>query len=104
MRMQLPDRLRLPFSFNPVRLARDLEGLCSAAWIAHFVPQNYEGDWSVIPLRGRAGARHPIMMISSDPSCRDFEDAPMLAACSYFREVLDRFEAPLQSVRLMRLT
>ena len=102
--MRLPDRLRLPLSFDPDRLARDMRAVESSGWIAHFVPQNYEGDWSVIPLRGRAGATHPIMMISADPSCQDFEDAPMLAACRYFREVFDTFEAPLRSVRLMRLT
>jgi len=102
--MQLPDRLRLPLSFDPERLAHDMRTVESSGWIAHFVPQNYEGDWSVIPLRGRAGAKHPIMMISADPSCRDFEDTPLLAACPYFREVLAAFAAPLRSVRLMRLT
>jgi hypothetical protein len=102
--MRLPDRLRLPLSFDPAQLAHDMRTVESCGWIAHFVPQNYEGDWSVIPLRGRAGATHPIMMISSDPSCKEFEDAPMLASCPYFREVLDTFEAPLGSVRLMRLT
>jgi quercetin dioxygenase-like cupin family protein len=102
--MQLPDRLRLPFSFDPERLAGDLRGLDSVGWISHFVRQNYEGDWSVIPLRGKAGAKHPVMMIYSDPTCEDFEDTPMLAACPYFREVLDTFEAPLCAVRLMRLT
>ena len=102
--MRLPDRLRLPFAFDPDRLERDLRSLASVDWIAHFVPQNYEGDWSVIPLRGKAGAKHPIMMISSDPTWQDYEDTPMLAACPYFREVLDAFEAPLRAVRLMRLT
>jgi Aspartyl/Asparaginyl beta-hydroxylase len=104
MRMRLPDRLRLPFTFDPERLARDLRGFSSDGWIKHFVPQNYEGDWSVIPLRGKAGARHPVMMIYSDPTCREFEETPMLAACPYFREVLDTFAAPLRAVRLMRLT
>lgn len=102
--MQLPDRLRLPFDFDPDFLARDLRGLSEVAWIEHFVPQNYEGDWSVIPLRARTGAKHPIMMISADPTCREFEDTPMLAACPYFRQVLAAFEAPLRTVRLMRLT
>src|SRR5260370_6830132 len=102
--MRLPDRLRLPFTFDPQRLAADLHGLSSVDWIAHFVRQNYEGDWSVIPLRGKAGARHPVMMIYSDPACEDFADTPMLAACRYFREVLATFEAPLRAVRLMRLT
>ncbi len=102
--MALPDRLRLPFSFDPNRLANDLQGLSAVAWIEHFVRQNYEGDWSVIPLRGKAGATHPVMMIYSDPACREFADTPMLAACPYYREVLAAFKAPLQAVRLMRLT
>jgi hypothetical protein len=104
MRMRLPDRLRLPFSFDPGLLARDLRSLSADGWIRHFVRQNYEGDWSVIPLRGAAGAKHPVMMIYSDPTCRAFEDTPMLAACPYFREVLGTFAAPLRAVRLMRLT
>jgi hypothetical protein len=102
--MQLPDRLRLPFTFDADLLARDLDGLSAVGWIRHFVPQNYDGDWSVIPLRGKAGAKHPVAMIYSDPTCTDFADTPMLAACPYFRQVLDTFQAPLRAVRLMRLT
>ena len=100
----LPDRLRLPFTFDPGLLARDLQGLASVGWIAHFVQQNYDGDWSVIPLRGKAGATHPVMMIYSDPTATEFEDTPMLRDCHYFREVLAAFECPLRAVRLMRLT
>jgi hypothetical protein len=102
--MQLPDRLRLPFTFDPDLLARDLRGLSAVGWTEHFVRQNYDGDWSVIPLRGKAGATHPVMMIYSDPTCTDFADTPMLAACPYFRQVLDTFKTPLLAVRLMRLT
>src|ERR1700722_13729270 len=47
---------------------------------------------------------HPVTMIYSDPTCTDFEDTQMLAACPYFRQVLDTFQAPLGAVRLMRLT
>ena len=100
----LPDRIRLPFNFDPHLLARDLQGLAAFDWIKHFVRQNYEGDWSVIPLRGKAGATHPVMMIYSDPTATEFEDTPMLKACPYFRSVLDTFKSPLQAVRLMRLT
>lgn len=102
--MQWLDRLRLPFEFDGELLARDLGGLSGTDWIGHYVPQHYEGDWSAIPLRGKAGAKHPVMMIFSDPICREFADTPMLAACPYFREVLAKFQAPLQTVRLMRLT
>jgi hypothetical protein len=102
--MRLPDRLRLPFTFDADLLAGDLDRLSAVGWTQHFVPQNYDGDWSVIPLRGQAGATHPVMMIYSDPTCTDFADTPMLAACPYFRQVLDTFQAPLHAVRLMRLT
>jgi len=101
--MRFPDRLRLPLHFDGGRLAADLQRL-SSPWIDHFVRQNYEGNWSVIPLRAQAGARHPIKMIYSDPTATAFEDTPMLGECPYFRAVLATFECPLQAVRLMRLT
>jgi quercetin dioxygenase-like cupin family protein len=102
--MTYPDRLRLPIRFDPVQLRRDLEGLGASSWIAHFVKQNYEGDWDVLPLRGVAGARHPVKMIYSDPTATAFEDTPLLADCGYFREVLAAFACELQTARLMRLS
>ena len=103
MVQRLPDRVQLPFVFDPCLLVRDLQSLARFDWIRHFVPQNYEGEWSVIPLRGKAGARHPVAMIYSDPTATEFEDTPMLQGCPYFREVLEAFACPLRSVRLMRL-
>jgi hypothetical protein len=104
MHAQFPDRLQLPFACDPGRLVDDLQRLASVEWISHFVKQNYDGDWSVIPLRGKAGATHPVMQIYSDPTCQSFDDTPALDACPYYREVLDQFACPLRAVRLMRLT
>jgi quercetin dioxygenase-like cupin family protein len=101
--MEFPDRLRLPFSFDPALLARDLDGLSSVAWTEHFVKQNYEGDWSVIALRAPEGAKHPVAMIYSDPTAKAFVDTPMLATSPYFREVLRAFACEIRAVRLMRL-
>ncbi|MFA6265306.1 MAG: aspartyl/asparaginyl beta-hydroxylase domain-containing protein [Pseudolabrys sp.] len=99
-----PDRLRLPLDFDPASIAADVDAMSGSGWIAHFVKQNYEGDWSVIPLRGPAGARHPVQMIYSDPAATAFADTPMLAAAPYFRAALEAFACPLQAVRLMRLS
>jgi Aspartyl/Asparaginyl beta-hydroxylase len=104
MQTRLPDRLQLPFSFDPALLIYDLQSLASVDWINHFVKQNYDGDWSVIPLRAKSGACHPVMMIYSDPTATSFEDTPLLQGCPYFRKVLDAFQCPLRAVRLMRLT
>jgi hypothetical protein len=101
--MIYPDRVRLPFRFDPALLVRDLENLSTVEWTDHFVKDNYDGDWSAIPLRSVVGAIHPIMMIYSDPCATAFEDTPMLAASGYFRGVLDAFACEVRSVRLMRL-
>jgi len=102
--MTYPDRLQLPLNFDPVRLRRDLKILSATPWTTHFVRQNYEGDWSVIPLRCVAGETHPVRMIYSDPTATEFVDTAILEPCSYFREVIDAFACEVRSVRLMRLT
>ncbi|MDF7777034.1 aspartyl/asparaginyl beta-hydroxylase domain-containing protein [Sphingomonas sp. AOB5] len=101
---QFPDRVRLPLTFDPARLAADLAMFEGDDWIAHFVTQNYEGDWSALPLRAHAGATHPVMMIYSPPDATDFVDTPFLSRTPYFAEVLAAFRCPVTCVRLMRLT
>jgi len=101
---RFPDRLRMPLRFDPALLARDLATLSAAAWVRHYVSQNYDGDWSVIALRAPAGETHPIRMINADPAARHFVDTPLLDACPYFRSVTQAFQTELRNVRLMRLT
>lgn len=90
-------------AFDPIRLAADLARIEANAWIPHFVPQHYEGDWSVLPLRAPVGATHPILRIAPNPQCRDWEDTDLLGACPYIRQVLAAFACPLEAVRLMQL-
>jgi hypothetical protein len=98
------DRLRLEVRFDPEALARDLSLLEEPDWVEHFVRQNYEGTWRVLPLRAPANAIHPIKMIYSNPACDTFVDTPLLARCRYFQQVLAAFQCPLHAVRLMKLT
>jgi hypothetical protein len=102
MACSLPDRLKLAMAFDPDRLVADLAHI-DRDWIAHLVSQNYEGDWSVLPLRHKAGATHPVMMIYADPGTDDYVDGALLAETPYFRDVLATFRCPLTSARLMRL-
>jgi len=98
-----PDRVRLPLTVDAARLRADLAILEAEAWTPHFVPQNYRGDWGVLPLRAPVGAEHPILMIAAQPDARDFVDAPPLRRAPYLRAVLAKFDCVLRSVRLMRL-
>ena len=99
----LPDRMQLPLQFDVARMAAEVAAIPAQDWIPHFVRQNYEGGWSIIPLRCKAGATHPIMMAVSDPSATEFDETPWLARAPYLREVLGAFPCALHSVRLMRL-
>lgn len=101
---EFPDRILLPLRFDATRLREDLARLAKERWTAHFVKQNYAGDWSALPLRSKRGAKHPSAMIYADPVCEDFVDTPFLGACPYFQEVLHALQTPLRSARLMRLT
>jgi hypothetical protein len=98
-----PDRLKLPFEFSDEKLSDDLSVLNKIEWTEHFVRQNYEGDWSAIPLRSPAGETHPIRMIYSDPSAKEFVETEYLKQCPYFQEVLSHFKCDLGVVRLMKL-
>jgi hypothetical protein len=102
--MVLPDRIRLPLSFDPAGLERDLKALASESWIKHFVQQNYDGDWSVLPLRSAAGKSHPIMMIYPDPVATAFADTTAMALCPHIRAAVAAFASEVQYARLMRLT
>jgi hypothetical protein len=95
--------LKLSLRFDAAAMRRDLRNLGESDWIDHFVPQNYDGTWRVLPFRAPEGARHPIQTIYSDPACKSFVDTPLLGACPYFQQVLASFECPLLAVRLMSL-
>jgi len=96
--------LKLPLVFDVDLMQQDLKQLESELWIDHFVKQNYEGHWSVIPLRSSATAEHPVMMIYSDPTCTEYIDTPFLEKLSYFSKILKSFQCPLKAVRLMKLS
>lgn len=99
-----PDRLRMPLTFDPVQLAEDMQRLSATTWVRHVARQNYEGDWTVLPLRGPAGETHPLRMIAANPGCQDFEDTRFLDVCPYIRHIMSGFACPLRCVRLMRLS
>jgi len=93
--------MKLPFSFNAARLREDAERFDAAEWTPHFNIHNYEGEWSVIPLRAVKGARFEIY---PDPNAPDgYVETAQMSRCSYVPEVLKAFECELQTVRFLKL-
>ena len=54
---------RLPVTFDAQGMLADLGRVPDDPWIAHFVPDNYVGDWHGVALRGPAGATHPVHLV-----------------------------------------
>ncbi|MES2338938.1 MAG: aspartyl/asparaginyl beta-hydroxylase domain-containing protein [Pseudomonadota bacterium] len=99
----VPDRVRLPMTFDPAVLAADLDTLTHVDWTPHVVRQNFRGDWSVLPLRAPVGETHPIRMAVPTPA-EHWCDTALLDHAPACRAVLATLRCPLHSVRLMRLS
>jgi hypothetical protein len=100
----LPDRVRLALDFDPARLAEDLGRFDEGDWVRHVVRANYEGDWTILPLRSAAGETHPLRLVHADLGASRFEDTRLLDRAPYLREVLGCFHCPIKTARLMRLS
>jgi hypothetical protein len=94
----LPDRLRLPFSFDAVAIMAEAAAFPQSRWERHFNQQYYDGDWSGIALRSTGG---PIALYS-DPN-GTFSDTADFALCPAVRAALVARECDLCAVRFLRL-
>lgn len=94
---------RLPLVFDPARLRAELERFKQDRWTAHYVPSNYEGEWSAIALRSVTGqAEHAYADPIAPPET--YHDTPALGACPYLQDVLRAFRCPVASTRLLKLS
>ena len=91
---------RLPFSFDASRMTADVRAAEAAGWFPHFNTQYYEGEWSGIPLRSNSRTG-PLYFDPSRPN--ECVDLPALERAGYIREVVATFQAPLRSVRFLKL-
>lgn len=91
---------KLPFRFDPARLAGDLSLCVKAHWQQHFNQADYAGEWTSIALRSASGSETDIL---AHPGAQAFRDTPLLTSCAYFAEVLASFQCQLESVRLLSL-
>lgn len=92
---------RLPLNFDAHALQSDLAKLGAGEWVAHFNQQYFSGDWSGVALRASGDANTSIY---ADTTHGDFADTEVLRQCAHLRSVVESFQCPLRSVRLLRLT
>lgn len=88
------------FRFDEKLLRDDLERCQGLVWPTHFNTKDYTGQWSSLSLRSASGSETDIFSNANSA----YQDTPLLSRCGYFREVIDFFECPKQTVRLLSLS
>jgi hypothetical protein len=94
-------KMKLPLSFDAFRLREDAALFDDTEWTPHFNVHNYEGEWSVVPLRAVKGARFEIYPDPNAPA--GYVETAQMSRCVYVPEVLNSFQCKLQTVRFLKL-
>ena len=93
--------LKLPFTFDAERLKADAVQFAAHEWTPHFNIHNYEGEWSVVPLRAVKGA---VNAIYPDPNApQGYVETEQMSRCEYVPELLKAFDCELQTARFLKL-
>ncbi|HWF49168.1 MAG TPA: aspartyl/asparaginyl beta-hydroxylase domain-containing protein [Solirubrobacteraceae bacterium] len=99
--MIVPDRVRLPLSFDAAALASEALALGAEEWVPHFNQDIYEGEWEGVALRSVGGVA---TQLYPDPAAQaPFADTETLERCPEHRRALDQFRCPLLAARLLAL-
>ena len=91
---------QLPFHFDEQKLLQDLGTCLALQWKDHFNKQDYDGSWTSIALRSPSGNESDINTYTTE---QGFLDTPLLAQCPYFQEVVNSFDCPKETIRLLCL-
>jgi hypothetical protein len=92
---------KLHFNFDSEALRSDLDRISPDEWVKHFNQDYFEGEWSGVALRSTSGDSSQLYSRASTEF--SFADTPVLQRCPYVREILTKFQCPLQSVRFLKL-
>jgi len=99
--MSMIKYLQLPVMFNVDAMKADLQSLAEQGWKLHYNTRDYAGEWSALPLRSAGGNIDNILAHSNEAA--SFDDTILMKACPYIQQVVDYFQCPKLSVRLLKL-
>jgi hypothetical protein len=97
--------LQLPVQFDAARMREEVQHIAADLWKQHYNKKDYEGSWSVIPLRSLFGSMDASFSVQQSASTHiKYQDTVLMPHCPYIQEVLAYFKCEKLSVRLMNLS
>jgi mannose-6-phosphate isomerase-like protein (cupin superfamily) len=95
---------KLPLQFDAARLLQESNGLAAGLWRQHYNRRDYEGSWSVIPLRSFMGNMEANFSAPVGSGGQNhYQDTELMAHCPYIQTVLAALHCEKTAVRLMNL-
>ena len=85
--------------YDVAEIRKRLLQLPPETWIAHYNKNDYEGDWSVIPLR--SGWGHEANIYSSPMPAEHFKDTLFMEQFPEVKNILDSLACQKTTVRCM---
>jgi hypothetical protein len=94
-----PPSIRLPRTYNPERLQRDLDAVRHIKQAAQPGPY-HAGEWTGVALHSMGGKQS---VFPSAPGLETYQETEALSYTPYFKEILDGLECPKEVVRVLTL-
>lgn len=91
-------RLNIPVNIELVQ--QEVEALQKKHWQAHFNSYHYEGEWNVLSLRSPGGTDNPLAEALDN---EEYADTSLMQQCPTVRELVNRLQCAILSVRFLSL-
>lgn len=91
----------LPFQFDSALLQADLDKCMTFSFLKNYIPENYDGENYILPLRSVNGELNRIAAIPGN--LENYKNTPALSECTYFQKVIASFLCEIETIRLMNL-
>lgn len=93
--------LKFPLEFKVDKMLSDLALILEEKSVPHYNTNGYSGEWKVISLYAQGGDDKNIFALSTSDAA--VEETAILKECKYLKEVIDSFQCPILSARLLKL-
>lgn len=87
-------------NYNVPLLKAELALALQQNWVDHFNKQDYEGNWQSIALRSASGKEHDIL---ANYGVDEYRDTPLLNQLPYLKSIIEQWECPKETIRLLAL-
>lgn len=92
--------IRFSQNYNVPLLKAELALALKQNWVNHFNKQDYEGNWQCIALRSASGNEHDV---SAHYGVDHHQDTPLLKQLSYIQSIIQEWQCPKHTIRLLAL-